>query len=144
MSKAFRYLRIVFSTTCIFACVLLTALWLRSYWWLDSIHAIPNHSVNTFRGGLLFDMPLEISSLPNGPGLEIVAIQHFGEYSFPVDAISVTRGVGGVSVPFLFPTFITIVLAAAPWLRWRFSLRTLLIVTTLVAVVLGIIVWSVR
>ena len=32
----------------------------------------------------------------------------------------------------------------APWLRWRFSLRTLLIATTLVAVVLGLIVWSVR
>jgi hypothetical protein len=30
-------------------------------------------------------------------------------------------------------------LAALPWLRWRFSLRTLLIATTLVAVVLGII-----
>jgi len=28
-----------------------------------------------------------------------------------------------------------------PWLRWRFSLRTLLITTTLVAVVLGLIVW---
>jgi hypothetical protein len=31
-----------------------------------------------------------------------------------------------------------------PWLRWRFSLRTLLIATTLVAVVLGTIVWSMR
>jgi hypothetical protein len=34
--------------------------------------------------------------------------------------------------------------AIAPWrreLRWRFSLRTLLFVTTLVAVVLGLIVW---
>ena len=35
-------------------------------------------------------------------------------------------------------------LAAAPWLRWRFSLRTLLIATTLVAVVLGVIVVSSR
>ena len=32
-------------------------------------------------------------------------------------------------------------LAAVPWLRWRFSLRTLLIAMTLVAVVLGIIMW---
>jgi hypothetical protein len=31
--------------------------------------------------------------------------------------------------------------AAAPWLRCRFSLRTLLIATTLVAVVLGLVVW---
>jgi branched-subunit amino acid ABC-type transport system permease component len=37
--------------------------------------------------------------------------------------------------------------AATTWvrqLRWRFSLRTLLIATTLVAVVLGAIVWSIR
>ena len=33
------------------------------------------------------------------------------------------------------------VAAISPWLRWRFSLRTLLIATTLVAVVLGLIVW---
>jgi hypothetical protein len=35
----------------------------------------------------------------------------------------------------------TIILAALPWLRWRFTLRTLLIAMTLVAVVLGLIVW---
>ena len=36
--------------------------------------------------------------------------------------------------------------AAAPWMRclWRFSLRTLLIATTLVAVVLGLIVYVSR
>lgn len=32
-------------------------------------------------------------------------------------------------------------LAALPWLSWRYSLRTLLIATTLIAVVLGLIVW---
>jgi hypothetical protein len=31
--------------------------------------------------------------------------------------------------------------AIAPWLRWRFKLRALLIATTLVAVVLGLFVW---
>ena len=35
-------------------------------------------------------------------------------------------------------------LAVAPWLRWRFTLRTLLIATTLVAVVLGLIVAVLR
>ena len=37
-------------------------------------------------------------------------------------------------------------LAALPWPRWpkRFSLRTLLIATTLVAVVLGLVVWPLR
>jgi hypothetical protein len=34
--------------------------------------------------------------------------------------------------------------AAIPWLRWRYSLSTLLIATTLIAVLLGLIVWAVR
>jgi hypothetical protein len=32
------------------------------------------------------------------------------------------------------PATLSVILATAPWLRWRFSLRTLLIATTLVAV----------
>ena len=36
------------------------------------------------------------------------------------------------------------VIAILPWFRWRFSLRTLLIATTLVAVVLGLAVYLVR
>ena len=39
------------------------------------------------------------------------------------------------------PALLFAAVAAIPWLRWRFSLRTLLIATTLVAVVLGLIVW---
>jgi hypothetical protein len=35
---------------------------------------------------------------------------------------------------------LSITLAAAPWLRWRFSLRTLLLATTLVAVLLWLFV----
>src|SRR6478672_10879160 len=31
----FRKLRIAFSATCLIACVLLIALWVRSYWWFD-------------------------------------------------------------------------------------------------------------
>jgi hypothetical protein len=34
--------------------------------------------------------------------------------------------------------------AATPWLTWRFSLRTLLIVTTLAALMLGLLVWAAR
>jgi hypothetical protein len=37
-----------------------------------------------------------------------------------------------------------LVIATLPWFRWRFSLRTLLIVTTLIAVGLGLIVYFSR
>ena len=39
---------------------------------------------------------------------------------------------------------LTSVLGVTPWLRWKFSLRTLLIATTLIAVVLGLVVWLMR
>ena len=49
-----------------------------------------------------------------------------------------------VQTPYWFLVALGVILAAASWVRWRFTLRTLLIVTTLVAVVLGLIVWLVR
>jgi hypothetical protein len=47
-------------------------------------------------------------------------------------------------VPYWFPIAITAMLTAAPWLHWRFSLRTLLIAATLVAVGLGLAVMMLR
>jgi hypothetical protein len=51
-----------------------------------------------------------------------------------------------VGVPHWFAMICSIALATAPWMRWswRFSLRTMLIATTLVALVLGVIVWLSR
>jgi hypothetical protein len=53
----------------------------------------------------------------------------------------------GLYVPHWFLVLLATTFATLPWIRyfeWRFSLRTLLIATTLVAVVLGLIVWAVR
>ena len=52
-----------------------------------------------------------------------------------------------VNSPHWFLVMDAALLALLPWvrhLRWRFSLRTLLIATTLVAVVLGLIVYFAR
>ena len=51
-----------------------------------------------------------------------------------------------VGLPYWFLAFVPATIATIPWFRWskRFSLRTLLIATTLIAVVLGIIVWLSR
>ena len=49
----------------------------------------------------------------------------------------------GLLIPDWFLIAAAIAISAAPWIRWpnRFTLRTLLIATTLVAVGLGLIVW---
>ena len=51
-----------------------------------------------------------------------------------------------VQVPHWFLLGIVATLAPVPWIHWskRFSLRTLLIATTLVAVVLGLVVYAAR
>ena len=50
-----------------------------------------------------------------------------------------------VRIPMWALLFLSIAASAAPWLPFkRFSLRTLLIATTLVAVVLGLFVWLSR
>ena len=50
-------------------------------------------------------------------------------------------------MPLCFLAAIITALTVVPWLPWwstRFSLRTMLIVTAVVAVVLGLVVWMVR
>ena len=54
-------------------------------------------------------------------------------------------GIESVSISYWLLTVATGALATMPWLPiWRFSLRTLLIATTLVAVVLGAVVYAIR
>jgi hypothetical protein len=45
-------------------------------------------------------------------------------------------------VPYWFLAFFGVCSIFAPWLHWRFSLRTLLIATTLIALVLGFAVYA--
>src|SRR5262245_34253035 len=47
-----------------------------------------------------------------------------------------------ITFPYWFAVLTTALVATLPWLRLRFSLRTLLIATTIIAVALGIVVWS--
>jgi hypothetical protein len=68
-------------------------------------------------------------------------------YRFDSGRLSLFRPWGFNSflvVPHWVIVIVTASMMAAPWLRWRFSLRTLLIATTLVAVVLGAAVWASR
>jgi hypothetical protein len=50
----------------------------------------------------------------------------------------------GIFIPDWLVLAIFIALGTAPWIPWskRFTLRTLLIATTLVAVVLGLVMWA--
>ena len=142
----FRKQRIAFSATCLIACVLLIALWVRSYSYMDTIIC--------YRDGNWY----EIQSLPVGrlqakfmspTGLSDGWFFRSGEHTeerYRLPILGWTgrhRSVILVYCAHWVAALVTSALAAAPWvrtLRWQFSLRTLLIATTMIAMILGLIV----
>ena len=155
MSRFLRYLRIVFSATCLIACVLLIVLWVRSYWWYDiyAFESSGNHTyvflvssadgvINTVgipNDGALFHCSI-LADLSSAPKTGVMS----GVTTFELVS---TGQRTDISFPHWFPIFLLALLAGIPWLPWwsnRFSLRTLLIATTLVALMLGLIVWISR
>jgi hypothetical protein len=144
----YRKLRIAWSVLCGVACVLLIGLWVRSYWRMDSVQLnLPGTrgGLLSSRGGRLRFMLAEnisghyaylstrISTLSVNP----LATSRFG-FAFESSILAARTD---ITIPDWIVVTVGVVFAVIPWLRSRFSLRTLLIATTLGAVVLGLIVW---
>jgi hypothetical protein len=159
MPRFLRYLRIAFSATCLIACVLLIVLWVRSFWLLDGVwirySQVPDRSVRLFteRGSLVVDPR-------NNTGMVTIYYEHHrvqdANAGFPDDSgrnpsrwwFQLLRW-GGEPMYFMPLWFLSVIVgsaAAVPWISWSkcFSLRTLLIATTLVAVVLGLAAWLIH
>jgi hypothetical protein len=151
----FRKLRIAWSVFWGLACVLLIVLWVRSYQVYDSIGISRRCELASERGELSMGITALNSGFRAWPGqfktyqvgsTRPVWSLHKTWSLFVIYGSELPRGVSYIVVklPILVSAFG--VLAYAPWLRWtkRFSLRTLLIATTLVAMVLGLVAWSMR
>jgi hypothetical protein len=144
----FRKLRIAWSVMWGVACVLLVVLWLQSHSWFGSLVAPSRYKSGTARiesggGELLFtwqthDYPrswtITSSRITEGPPTQL---RYRWEWMFSNNYVV-------IACPYWALVVASAAIAPMAWLRWRFSLRTLLIATTLVAVVLGLIVWTVR
>jgi hypothetical protein len=146
----FRKLRIAWSVSWGLACVLLIVLWVRSYWSADTVYmnicgaaAFKTESVK----GSLF-----LIHNSNGPwGISSMSLDEWISRQDELQKFAGSfrrRKTSGSAVPIFatiphwFPVLLFAGFATAPWLSWRFSLRTLLIAMALVAVVLGLIVWK--
>jgi hypothetical protein len=153
----FRKLRIAWSVMCGIACVLLIALWVRSY---RCAEMFGHNQDGTFRvtafsargrivfwvgetrgteSSIWYSFPLErvhdIDKIAGGWGFQ----------TFVQNSSSPSRlNRVGVIIPYWFAVTVPAVLATVSWLQFRFSLRTLLIAATLVAVVLGLVCYAVR
>jgi hypothetical protein len=132
LTALLRYLRIAFSAVCGTLCVLLVMSWVLSYYAKDSFDftALNRGVVVRSRNG----------SLGVKTYVNVMVTPRFHHRYYR----------GRFDVPYWFPTVLFAIvglIVAAPWirqLRWRFSLRTLLIATTLVAVLLGVAVMMLR
>ena len=152
----FRKLRIAFSAICGAACVLLIALWVRSYWWVQGVNGQLSANYAIGIGSLPGSIAISIRREAERPSLprwtlESVETERWlkafrrpghSPHSRLWGAFFAERST--VAVPYWFAILFFVALAAVPWLRRQFSLRALLIATTLVAVALGVIVYAVH
>jgi hypothetical protein len=133
-----KYLRIAVTALSLAACLLLVALWVRSYRRLDTMMAWPGHTVSTIRGRMFIDARfIHVDSF----GAHSV-IWFFAGTSIPIDDGAAALKAQAAGTPIWLLILVAAILGAASWTRFskRFSLRTLLIATTLVALGLGMLV----
>jgi hypothetical protein len=126
----YRKLRIAFSAVCGIICLLLMVLWLRSYSRFESLILPGDNSVTVLMGRAYVNERFQLSDnvvarLPRRSGMAIPQAD-------------------GTAIPLWSAVLVAAILIVCPWLRWRFSLRTLLIAITLVAAGLGLIVWAAK
>jgi hypothetical protein len=158
----YRKLRIAWSVGCGILCLLLILLWVRSYWWFDILYyrlgASTMFGVTSEEGAIRFqDCSRIIGAMPRGwlrdrtwhggyPPSDIATGPLFKQVFRGFERQSRSTRHDTLQVPHWFFVLIASVGGAAPWIHWsrRFSLRTLLITTTLVAALLGAIVWAVK
>jgi hypothetical protein len=145
----YRKLRIAWSVVCAIACVLLIALWVRSYRWSDSVHVpLARETIVNSAAGVIgtgtFSQQFNTGWRPGWywrtvPIEDSVRFRNRPQWDYYSDASRLL-----LEFPHWLLVLIMGALTAAPCIRGRFSLRTLLIATTLVAVVLGLVVWAAR
>ncbi len=120
----FKKMGVAWSVGCGVVAVLLIGLWVRSYGHHRQFN-VPGGISGVSDGGSVWLAKFDTGNLdPRNP---------YTESGIPAT--------WSVHMPYWSLTLLTGLLAIAPWLPWHFSLRTLLVATTLFALALGTIVW---
>ena len=141
------YLRIAVTALSLMACALLIALWVRSYRVPDGFVRAFGIAWSSQDGALSLVYPADFAADPNEEKVVVSYMMPKFEpvpLDWTVDSYGF-RFLGSwsiwvVIISYAYPVVFFGTLTFAPWLRLSFSLRTLLIATTLVAVALGVIV----
>jgi hypothetical protein len=155
--RRFRKLRIAFSFICGIACVLLLVLWARSYWKGDGVSwpitSLMHAGLESVTGRCIIragetGRPVttwEFRSVDISDAIWVQpALRHMAPIGFAFDF-------SNNSLQVIFPHWLGVsvtgllcVVASVPCLGCRFSLRSLLIATTLIAAILGVVVYAMK
>jgi hypothetical protein len=142
----YRKLRIAWSIVWGLGAMLLVVFWIRSNFWLEEIYVPIGRS--SFLLGISVSNHVGVgfsSSSPSGtwfwaPPFDInewlALIANDEAHKDRMHTLGLDNGT--LVMAYWLPVILSSVIAACPWFPGRFSLRTLLIATTLVAVVLGL------
>jgi hypothetical protein len=128
---------------------LLVLLWVTGYWRTQSIkmrNPPLGCSIWSGRGAIAVSFNNQIPA--SDPDRWVYESYPVGRDHAMLLGFEYQPGLPPISWTIFIPNWFTIgvftTIGAMPWLRWRFTLRAMLTVTTMVAVALGIIVWSMR
>jgi hypothetical protein len=140
---AVRNARIAWSVAWGVVAVLLVGLWVRSYSWWDAVGVPTNHMLVSMQGNFLWDhsvamtarpaktMPTTQTGIVNSLRLDDIII-------WPMDARVEIFDSSPMTVPIWWAVVAAVLIGGAAWAPVRFSLRTLLVATAVVAVGLGV------
>jgi hypothetical protein len=141
----FRKLRIAWSVLWGVVAVLLCVLWVQSYSRFGSIVVPSHYKSSTGRIESGYGKVLVTWQTHDYPrSWEITSSRIFSSNMWREWRWHFSSEYVEIGCPYWALVVASAAVAACSWLRWRFSVRTLLIATTLVAVVLGAIVYASR
>jgi len=114
-------------------CVLAIALWARSYRQYDTLYWPAPHRISSINGWIRIDEDFVVK------GRLRKSSHHFGSVRILTVRGDVTPAGVGVPIPHGIITAFAAAFAVLPWMRWHYSVRMLLTITTLVAAGLGLL-----
>ena len=152
----FRRLLNIASIVCLVACVALVGMWVRSYWYLDAVAYKHPPRLAVWLVSCNGQLRCEIERLPDNVSILDNGADKYYVFDRPAEldpqrgngsGILGFRMLGGPLAPVpVIPHWCAITVFGALGIvlgrgQFHFSLRTLLITTTIVAVVLGMMAW---
>jgi hypothetical protein len=152
-----RFLRIAVSAVFLTLCLVFVVLWVRCYWLIDTLWGPATNNgqiaIVSIQGQLFLgnNYAGRYPSWSRQSGILYSKWRSIWTVLFPRRdvfgfALVADSNNLGITIPYWLAVLSTATVGCLPWARWskRFSLRTLLMATTIFAVVLGMAVYGIR